>query len=242
MKCGENCNCSNHKYCARKISLFDSLSEEELEKVVGLITKYKYEKGETVFIEGEVFDKLFIIDKGSIKVYKNTIEGKEQILYLLKEGEFIGDLNLLKRDIFSFSIAALEETKICSIAKVDFDNLIRINPEISIKLLEYAHDRIAKLEDLVQTLNTKDVEVRLATLLSSLAKTFGVKTKKGIEITLPVTREEMASFIGVTRETISRKLSKFQEDGVIEIVQNKIILRVGDCHLSQIQLGISQYL
>ena len=221
--CNNCCSC-NHKHCAKKVSLFTSLSDNDLNKVVNLITKKSFEKGDIIFSEGELFDKLFIINNGSIKVYTSTKDGKEQILYILKEGEFLGDLNLLKNDIFKFNAMALESTNMCIIHKDDFDILIKTNPEISIKILEYAHDRIASLENLVQTLTTKDVEVRLASLLINLSSTFGIKTDIGIEITLPLTREDMANFIGVTRETVSRKLSYFQSQNIIEIFENKIIL------------------
>lgn len=221
--CDSCCSC-NHKYCAKKVSLFKTISEEDLNKVLNLITKESFEKGDIIFSEGEVFDKLFIVNKGSIKVYKYNKEGKEQILYFLKEGEFLGDLNLLKKDIFKFNAAALEATNMCIIHKDDFDSLIKTNPEISIKVLEYAHDRISSLESLVQTLTTKDIEIRLASLLLTLANTFGVKVHNGVEITLPLTREDMANFIGVTRETISRKLSYFQSENIIELYENKVIL------------------
>jgi CRP-like cAMP-binding protein len=221
--CNNCCTC-NHKYCAKKVSLFSSLSDKDLNNVVSLITKKSFQKGDVIFSEGEIFDKLFIINGGSIKIYKYNKEGKEQILYILKEGEFLGDLNLLKKDIFKFNATSLESTNICIIHKDDFDTLIKTNPEISIKVLEYAHDRISSLENLVQTLTTKDVEVRLASLLINLSNTFGIKTDKGIEITLTLTREDMANFIGVTRETISRKLSYFQSQDIIELFENKIIL------------------
>lgn len=217
------CSC-NHKYCAKKVSLFSSLSDNDLNKVTNLITKKAFEKGEIIFSEGDPFDKLFIINNGSIKIYTSSKDGKEQILYILKSGEFLGDLNLLKNDIFKFNAMALEYTNMCIIHKDDFDILIKTNPEISIKILEYAHDRIASLENLVQTLTTKDVDVRLASLLINLSETFGIKSDIGIEITLPLTREEMANFIGVTRETVSRKLSYFQSQNIIEIFENKIIL------------------
>lgn len=221
--CSGCCSCG-HKYCAQKVSLFTSLSDKDLNKVVNLITKKSFKKGDIIFSEGETFDKLFIVNGGSIKVYKYTKEGKEQILYILKEGEFLGDLNLLKKDIFKFHASALEPTNMCIIHKDDFDSLIKTNPDISIKVLEYAHDRISSLENLVQTLTTKDVEVRLASLLLNLSKSFGSKTNKGIEVTLQLTREDMANFIGVTRETISRKLSHFQSQDIIEIFENKLIL------------------
>lgn len=219
------CSCSSckHNHCAKKISLFSSLSSEDLEEISKLITRKHYEKGEIIFYEGDVFDKLLIINGGSVKVYEFTKEGKEQIVYILKEGNFLGDLNLLKKGAFPFAGTALESTDLCIIHKNDFDILIKTNPEISLKLLEYAHDRISTLEELIKTLTTKDIDARLATLLLNFSKIFGVKDSSQIEINLPVSREDMANFIGVTRETISRKLSGFQNQGLIDIVENRKI-------------------
>lgn len=222
--CGNNCNSCNHDYCAKKVSLFSSLCDKELNEILNLITRKHYEKGETIFSEGETFDRLYILNSGSIKIFQYNKEGKEQIVYILKEGEFLGDLNLLKKDIFKFNATALEDTNICIIHKDDFDKIIKANPEISLKVLEYAHDRISSLEEMIQTLTTKDIDVRLATLLLNLSKIFGAKSNTGIEINLPLSREEMANFIGVTRETISRKLSNFQSQNIIEILENKKIL------------------
>jgi CRP-like cAMP-binding protein len=234
MNLSNDCCSCNHKYCAKKVSLFSSLSDKDLNNVVSLVTKQSFQKGDIVFSEGEIFDKLYIINSGSIKIYKYTKDGKEQILYILKEGEFLGDLSLLKRATFKFYATALEFTDICIIHKDDFDTLIKTNPDISIKVLEYAHDRISSLENLVQTLTTKDVEVRLASLLLNLSTTFGTKTNKGIEITLPLTREDMANFIGVTRETISRKLSYLQSQNIIEIFENKIIIIIDVTRLKEL--------
>jgi CRP/FNR family transcriptional regulator, anaerobic regulatory protein len=222
--CNNNCCSCGHGNCTKKVALFSSLSDRELYKILSLITRKHFEKGEMIFLEGDIFDKLFIINGGSIKIFQFNKEGKEQILYILKEGEFLGDLNLLKKDIFKFNAAALESTNLCIIHKDDFDNIIKSSPEISLKVLEYAHDRISSLEALIQTLTTKDIDARLATLLLTLSKTFGVKTNVGLEINLPLSREEMANFIGVTRETISRKLSSFQSQDIIEILENKRIL------------------
>lgn len=224
MNCNSCCYSCENRYCAKKISLFSSLSDKDLSMITNLITRKTFNKGDVIFSERDESDKLFIINKGSIKVYKYTKEGKEQILYILKEGDFLGDLNLLKKDNFKFNSMALEFTSICILHKDDFDTLIKSNPDISIKVLEYAHDRILALENLIQTLTTKDVEVRLASLLLTLSNTFGINSNNGIQITIPLSREEMANFIGVTRETVSRKLSNFQSENIIDILENKSIL------------------
>jgi CRP-like cAMP-binding protein len=200
------------------------LEEEQIAEVVSKIITRRYKKGQMIFFEGDIADRLYIISNGKMKVFKYTKEGKEQILYILSNGDFIGDLSLLKRGKFEFNAEALEDTSICTLSKEDFDSIVRSNPEIPIKILENVHDRLISLENLVQSLGTKDVEARIAALIFSFAKSFGTETKEGILVDLPLNREEMGNYIGITRETISRKLTAMQDEGMIELIGNRKLL------------------
>ena len=225
--CGNGCCHCSHQYCAKKVSIFASLSDEELIQITSLVAQIQFSKGDLIFSEGQPFDKLYIINGGSMKVFKYNKEGKEQILYILNQGEFLGDLSLFKKGVLPFSAIALEDITLCTIHKNDFDHIIKNNPSISLKVLEYAHDRIFELENLIQTVTTKDIETRLASLLLNLSRTFGEPYKDDpnqIYIHLTMSREDMANFIGVTRETISRKLSYFQSQNTIEVIGNRAIL------------------
>lgn len=225
--CSNGCQSCSHQYCAKRVSIFTSLSDDELMKITNLVEQKHFVKGDLLFSQGQPFDKLYIINSGSMKVFKYNKDGKEQILYILNEGEFLGDLSLLKKGVLPFSAIALEDITLCTIHKNDFDRIVRGNPSISLKILEYAHDRIHELENLIQTVTTKDIETRLASLLLNLSKTFGeacADNPDKIYIHLTMSREDMANFIGVTRETISRKLSHFQNQDIIEIIGNRGIL------------------
>ncbi|NLM36443.1 MAG: Crp/Fnr family transcriptional regulator [Clostridiales bacterium] len=222
--CEKNCLKCTGKYCVSKVYIFSTLKEEDFRKISEVIVTRKYKKGQILFFEGDVEDKLYIVNKGKIKVYRYNKEGREQILYILSDGEFIGDMSLLKKGKFQFNAEALEDTYICTIAKDDFDRIITENPEITLKVLEVLHDRLMDLENLIQNLSTKDVEVRIASMLKSFAKDYGVKDEQGIIIDLPLNREEMANYIGVTRETISRKLTALQDEDIIELVGNKKLI------------------
>lgn len=220
------CAGCSHQYCAKKVSIFASLSDDELIQITNLVAQKHFRKGDLIFSEGQPFDQLYIVNSGSMKVFKYTKDGKEQILYILNEGEFLGDLSLFKKGVLSFSAVALEDIALCTIHKNDFDHIIKTNPNISLKVLEHAHDRILELEKLIQTVTTKDIEARLATLLLNLSKSFGESSADNpqeVYIHLPMSREDMANFIGVTRETISRKLSYFQSEDRIEIIGNRAI-------------------
>lgn len=217
------CISCQHKFCAKKVGLFESFDSEDFEKLLKLIERLSIPKGEFIFKEGMDSDRLYIVNGGSFKVYRYTKDGKEQILYILTEGDYFGELNLLKTEALEFSAIALEDTYLCTIRKADFDGLLAAYPSLYGKILEHAYERINTLETTIQTLTAKDVDSRIATLLLNLAEQFGIQKQGHIEIPLKLTREEMANLIGLTRETVSRKLSQFQGEGLIELVDSRTI-------------------
>jgi len=219
-----SCATCTGKYCAKKAPIFRTLENEQLGEIMSLILRRRYKKGQMLFFEGDVSDKFYIINHGKIKVFKYTKEGKEQILYVLSEGDFIGDLSLLKKGKFDFNAEALEDVSACILTKDDFDKIVKKVPEISLRILENIHDRLVSLENLVQTLSTKDIEARIAGLLLRFGSEYGIALGKTVEIDMPLSREEMANYIGITRETMSRKLSLMEEEGMIELVGNKKII------------------
>jgi CRP/FNR family transcriptional regulator len=222
-KMHDGCISCGHKLCAQKVSLFESLDQKQLDTVTALIVRKQFDRGEFIFNQGDMLDSLYIVNAGSIKISTVNTEGKEQILYLLQEGEFIGDLALLKSTEAQFDAVALTKTHVCTISNVDFLNLMMNNKEILASTLAYAHTRINSLERLVQAVSTNEADARLHYLLTQLAESNGNQTKDGIIINLNITREDMANFVGVSRETISRKLAQLNREGVIEIMDQKTI-------------------
>lgn len=218
------CSLCKGKYCANKVSIFSILQEEQLAEITDEINRKEYKKGDMLFFEGDISDKLYLINKGKIKIFKYTKDGKEQILYILSEGDFIGDMSLIKKDEFKFNAQAIEDTNICILTKDDFDNILLKNPDIALRILQVIYDRVVTLENLIQRLGTKDIEARLAGLLLSFIKDFGTPKNKIVELEIPLSREDMANYIGSTRETVSRKLSSLQDEGIIELKGNRKII------------------
>lgn len=204
--------------CARKIPIFTSLSNEDLAKVSAMIKHKKYSKGQALILEEQPSDTLYIIQQGQVKLLKITPQGKEQILHILTTGDFFGELNIFNSDELSnFSAYALKSTDICMLTKGDMEQLIQENPDISLKLLKTITKRLAHTENLAQSLATKDPEIRIAYMISELGYKYGKPGKGQVIVKLPLSREEMANYVGVTRETISRKFSKFEQLGIIKI-------------------------
>lgn len=112
---------------------------------------------------------------------------------------------------------------ICLLTKDDIDRIMEANPEIALKLLRAVTKRLAHIENLAQNLATNDAEVRIVQMILEFCQKFGMKKNEGILIELPITREEVASYVGVARETVSRKFSKFEDLGLITLSGNKQI-------------------
>ncbi|OOM16103.1 Crp/Fnr family transcriptional regulator [Clostridium saccharobutylicum] len=222
--CGNCCNNCRGQLCASKVPIFENLNNEELLEIVKNINHKEYSKGDVIFTEGNISNTLYFINQGRIKLYKYTKDGKEQILHILSEGEFFGELELIKPSKYRFNAKSIVDAKICTLSKDEMKSIIMRNPEIGIKVLEAIGERLSKIESLVQNLATNDVDSRMAYLLMDLMEKYGENIENSISVKLQLSREDMANYIGVTRETISRKLKKFEDEKLIKIVGTKNII------------------
>ena len=211
--------------CVTSVPIFNNLDYDQLLKISQIMEGVSYDKGNIIFTEGNNGDTLYFIYEGKIKLYKYTKDGKEQILNILSDGDFFGELNLLKNSTYNFNAKAITDCKVCTLTNEQFKNIIIERPEISIKVLEAIAERLSNMEQLIQNLATNDIDSRVAYLLSELCENYGVREKNNtILIELPISREDMANYIGVSRETISRKLKKFEEEGIIILRGTKKII------------------
>ena len=220
------------RFCASRVPIFENLDCNELEEIVEEIEHKTFDKGTMIFSEGSEANTLFFINEGKIKLYKYNKEGKEQILHILTNGDFFGELDLIKSSTYKFNAKAMDNAKICTLKKSEVKNIIMKKPEIAIKLLESVGERLAAIENLAQNLSTNDVDARIAYLLLNLMDKYSEDSNGKKLIKLPLSREDMASYIGVTRETISRKLKKLEDECLIKIIGTKNILILDEEGLS----------
>ncbi|MGB8453933.1 MAG: Crp/Fnr family transcriptional regulator [Anaerocolumna sp.] len=181
----------------------------------------EYKKGEAIFTIGDKLDSIIIINEGSTKAYKYTAEGREQILYVFSEGGFFGEQYLLNNQTAAFTVEALSPVKVCMLTKSQFKQLISYYPEIAIKIIEELGSRMSRLENTMQSMGVRSVDARIGSLLSDFSMKYGKTVPEGILVRLPLSREGMANYLGVARETVSRKLGQLESEGIIRSVSNK---------------------
>lgn len=223
MECPQNCKHCGRSLCIHRVPLFSSLSEENLLQIADLIQHKSFEKGELLISEGGSMESLIIIHQGRVKAFRYTSAGREQILYLFSEGDFFGEQYLFSNLRATYNVEALSPVKICLLTKSQLHKVLLTHPHVAIKLISELGKRIAQMENAFQSMGIRDVDARVATLLLDFAEKFGVDAPGGPLIILPISREGMANYLGIARETLSRKLSKFEDDGLIQSVDLKTI-------------------
>lgn len=207
---------------SRSNSQFACLGEEEL----GTVNEHKscitYKKGQTIFYEGTRPMGLFCIHSGKVKVFKMGSQGKEQIMYLAKPGDFLGYRALLSEEFYADSATVLEEAQICFIPKNDFFTTLRENPQFYSNLMKAVCHELGIMEDKIAALAQKSVRERLASTLLMLKETYGMEGEGSVLIDIALTREDLANIVGTATETVIRLLSEFKKDGLIDMEKKKI--------------------
>lgn len=209
------CNSCN-KLCTTSITLFESISLEEQKELITKVKHLDLKRGDAVFHESEKADKIMIIRYGKIKINHYSSEGKEYVLDVLVEGDIYGEQNIFGGGNFEASAVSLGDAGVCLISLGDIKDLILSRPEVGIKILNVIGQKLSTANELVQLLSINDAKARIAGFLL-------IRSNRIKGTTIELTREDIAAYINVRRETISRKLGELKEEGAIKLEGNKKI-------------------
>ncbi len=215
-----NCSCHRKGYssCIDIVPIFSSLNCEEKKEIAAITTARTFEKGDMIYTAGDRGEKLYVIYTGRVKISRLSASGKEQVIRVLGPGEFMGELSLFSSLPMTDNAEALETSTMCVIEGTKLKELMKKYPSISFKIMEELSRRLERAENLIEKINLSTVEQRLAEALLTMS---GGKE----EIQLNMTKGDFASQIGMTQETLSRKLKSFQDNGLIELKgRRKIII------------------
>ncbi len=210
--CGHH-HMSTHtrELCISKVPIFNHLEPDEMLEILKKSSQRTFKKGEIIYYEGDPLEYLYIVHTGRVKIYQLFESGKEQLLRILESGEFMGELALFTDKVLDSYAEALEQTEVCAIHRNDIRELMKTHPTIPLKILSEFSMRLEETEFLVSQLSYRDVETRTASYLVKLAE-----KNQTDHIVLPMSKRDLASHLGTTQETISRRLSHFQMNGWIE--------------------------
>ncbi|MHB9029605.1 MAG: Crp/Fnr family transcriptional regulator [Candidatus Latescibacterota bacterium] len=209
----------------RKVPLFSSLGDGELEAIHNASFVKKFPREHLIFLADEEGDTLFFIIRGKVKVTQFSENGKEVIFSILNEGDFFGDMSLLDGRPRSASVITAEESELLLLRRQDFHGLIVTHPKIALSLLKEITLRLRKADERIQSLALLDVSGRVAGILLQLADECGRKTADGgIFIRTRPTHQELANMVGTTRETVTRILKQMESRNYIAMTGKSITI------------------
>ncbi|MDP6167212.1 MAG: Crp/Fnr family transcriptional regulator [Candidatus Marinimicrobia bacterium] len=200
----------------RSVSIFSDLSDVELVSISKKMTPYSYSKGEFIVMEEMEGQQCYFITHGSVKITRSSKEGREVILAILTAGEFFGEMSLLDGETRSANVLTLEETKVLALNRNDFMATLEEYPRVSIQLLKELTIRLRKSDLQIASLTLSDAEKRIGLCILRLAGEQGTIRQGHVKIKKFPFQHDIANMAGTSRETVSRTLVLFEQNGLIQ--------------------------
>lgn len=203
---------SGNDLCVARVPLFQGLPRSDQVEVAHLARPTRIAQGELIYEAGSRAAQLMVVHTGCLKISRADADGREQILRVLRPGDFFGESALLTGARPNHFATALEAGSMCVFRHTDLDRLVRAHPSIGFKMLEVVSRRLADTENRLLSVISGDVSSRLADYLLSLP---AVTTAEGLTVELPMAKKDVASLLDTTPESLSRQLRKLSDSGVI---------------------------
>ena len=216
---------AENELCVARVPILQGLSREEQLEVAQFVKPLSVSKGDIVSTPGQSESRLYVMHTGALKVVQTAANGQEQILRTVTEGDVVGERAFLTGHRSTDLVVAIEDSRMCVLNHSDLSALLRTYPNISAQMLRTLSDRLTSVERLLSSITSNDVAARVAAYLLDLP---GKKDGKGFTVQLPMSKQNIAAYLGTTPETLSRRLAQFTADGLIE-ARGRRAIAILDC-------------
>ncbi len=210
--------------CIGHLWLFRDIPNETLKAMSQSAIRYRKQRGEKVFLEGDLAETMFLIKGGRIKLSKLSESGNELILGYRKPGDFIGENILTDSTTYPCSAWCQEETLVCGFSKSQFDALILEHPHIGLQIIRNMSERITWLSDQVGNLTVTNIEDRLYRVLQNVAREQGIEDERGYVLHFTITHEELGFLIGAHRVSVTRAMNTLKQNGKIAVDGKSLVI------------------
>jgi CRP-like cAMP-binding protein len=208
----------------RRIPIFRRLSGDDRQRVAAVAAVRAYDKGDTLFREGDVSDYLYTVLSGRVKVFKTTARGTDVILEIFGPGDPVGAVAAYESRAFPASAVALEPATCLRIPREAFFALLDAHPTLVRGLLTGLTHRLVELTNRLAELTGGHVDARLARFFLKLSTDLGQRRPEGIFIPLALSRQEIADMIGTTIETSIRIMSRWAKLDIVRTEKDGFVV------------------
>jgi CRP/FNR family cyclic AMP-dependent transcriptional regulator len=198
------------------VDIFEPLSREEIEEINWRHLNTSVERGETFYTPMDLCETLFVLQKGRVRIYRATPEGREFTLAVLQSGTVFGEMVLTGQRLRNCYAQAVEESEVSAMCRADVERLILDKPRVGLQLVHLLSDRLSIYETRLQDVALKEVPARLASLILLLIEGEGVRNAMGYKIPTRYTHQQLGSMIGANREAVTRAFARLRDAGVVQ--------------------------
>jgi CRP-like cAMP-binding protein len=199
------------------VDIFEPLSEVELEHLNGQLPDRRLETGEIFYGPQDPSERLFILQKGKVRTFRSTPDGREFTLAVVESGTVFGEMALMGQQLEGAYAQAMEPSQVSTMAKEDLEQLVLEKPAVGLRIMRVLSERLRRQETRLEDVTMKDVHARLAGIIVLLVESEGVRTGTGYRIPAHYTHERLGTMIGANRVAVTRAFGLLQDEGVVEL-------------------------
>jgi len=204
----------------REVPLFQGLPEKQILEMKDISQELSFDKNQTIFSQEDPGNGFYVVTQGRVKVYKLSLDGREQILHVFGPGEPIGEVPVFAGDTFPAHALALEPSRLLFFPRERLRSLFEEDPSLALNMLAVLARRLREFTRLVEDLSLKELPSRLASYLVQLQDAQGGRE----HVNLEVSKGTLAKVLGTSQETLSRVLKRMSEAGIIEVDKRRITI------------------
>lgn len=209
----------------RSLSLFDRMSDEDLDRLLAHATARRVAQGDAVFEQGQQATSFFLLLHGRLKVTQVTEDGQQIIVRVVHPGDLFGFAKALQRSDYPGTARAVTESVILGWPTDLWPQFVEQNPRLAVSAMQTIGQRLEEAHTRIREMSTQEVERRVAHAVLRLSRQAGRKEEHGIRIDFPISRQDIAEMTGTTLHTVSRILSAWEARGLVEGGRQKLLIR-----------------
>jgi len=208
----------------REVDLFAGLTPAQLKEISQTLPMQTCFVGGLVTSPDDEDERLYVVKRGRVRLYRLTPDGKQLTLEILDKGRIVGRMSWLGQELAGAYAEAVEDALICSFTPEELRRLIDRFPSVGVNIIRYLSGRLAASEQEREIMAFRSVEQRLAARLVELLGRFGQPTAGGTAIDARLTQQELADMIGTSRETLATTITSLRERGVLEMHNQRVVV------------------
>lgn len=209
---------------APKSWLLNCLPPEERSQLHALMQHRLYDKGETIFSQGDIISGYWVLCRGKVQLLHLTSDGNKQTIELLRDGDCFGEDGFVQASASSVSAQALAQSVIGWLSLADMRDFLRRSPATALEFMHRLARKVSELRVRLVELTHLGTRERLIKLLLELGEKYGFQSERGLVIALELTEQDLADMLGNTRVWICHQMSVLRERGLIAYRRGELII------------------